>query len=481
MLHPLLERHLKRAELAADALPTDAVAWREFLERVSRAYTEADQDRYLLERSLSISSTEMRDLHVQLATERDTLKTVIVSLAEGLCALDAEGRVLFINPAAQRLLGLTGGSCAGGRLADLVDIRDAQGRRLEEIVAEACAPGGQPPAGCEGGDDKRLIVRGDTSSYVVYAASPMVGGRGAVLAMRDISERKRAESERDELNRKLVEASRRAGMAEVATGVLHNVGNVLNSVNVSASLAADRMRRSRVGGVEKAASLLLAHEADMASFLSADPAGRELPKYLGALAACLASEQKETLRELEELTKNVDHIKTIVGMQQAHAKGGGVREMEDIAALAEDALRVCAMELERHGVPVERRFEAAPRVLADRHQVLQILINLIRNAKQAVAATPAPRRPVVLRVGPDGAGGVRVRVEDSGVGIAAENLTRIFQHGFTTKTGGHGFGLHSAALAAKNMGASLTVESDGPGRGAAFTLAFPGVNAGVAA
>jgi two-component system, NtrC family, sensor kinase len=252
-------------------------------------------------------------------------------------------------------------------------------------------------------------------------------------------------------------------------------------VNVSASLAAERVRRSRIGGVEKAAALLRTHEADMASFLSADPAGRELPKYLGTLAACLASEQKETLRELEELAKNVEHIKTIVGMQQAHAKGAGVREMEDVEALAEDALRVCAMELERHGVPVERRYEPAPRVLVDRHQVLQILINLIRNAKQAVSATPHPRRPVVVRVGPDGAGGVRVSVEDRGVGIAPENLTRIFQHGFTTKAGGHGFGLHSAALAAKNMGASLTVESEGPGRGAAFTLAFPALRAGVAA
>ena len=68
---------------------------------------------------------------------------------------------------------------------------------------------------------------------------------------------------------------------------------------------------------------------------------------------------------------------------------------------------------------------------------------------------------------------MKISYIDNGIGIPADNLTRIFGHGFTTRKEGHGFGLHSGALAAKELGGALTVESDGPGKGATFTLEFP--------
>ncbi|MGH7241863.1 MAG: ATP-binding protein [Phycisphaerales bacterium] len=470
MLHPLLQRHLKRAGLAADSPTPELGAWEPFLQNVSKAYTEADQDRYLLERSLSLSSQEMRDLHQMLADERDALKTVIVSLAEGLCVLDNTGAVQFMNPVATHLLGLDDRQCVGKQLQELVTLKDSQGRTISDILADPASSASSPS------DELRLIVGDKEAPFIVFSASPMGGeNAGMVLTLRDITERKRHEKEREELNRQLVATSRQAGMAEIATGVLHNVGNVLNSVNVSATLADEKIRASKVSGVAKAASLLQTHAKDLAAFLSVDPTGRQLPQYLSCLAEQLATEQRDVLGELESLRQNIEHIKEIVSTQQTYAKNVGVREMESLEELAEDAIRMCSEAARRHGIRIERQFEACPPVRVDKHHVLQILINLINNAKHAVSPCTQERRSIVVRLGRDGSDSklARLQVIDKGVGIAPENITRIFQHGFTTRKDGHGFGLHSAANAAKTFGATLSAQSDGPDRGATFTLDVP--------
>ncbi len=113
-----------------------------------------------------------------------------------------------------------------------------------------------------------------------------------------------------------------------------------------------------------------------------------------------------------------------------------------------------------------------PPITVEKHKVLQILVNLMRNAKFACSESGLPDRQMTLRVSRD-ADIVKISVSDNGVGIAPENLTRIFSHGFTTRKDGHGFGLHSGALAATEMGGRLSVQSDGLGLGAAFTLELP--------
>lgn len=282
---------------------------------------------------------------------------------------------------------------------------------------------------------------------------------------REIAERKQAQAE-------LVQASRVAGMAEVATGVLHNVGNVLNSVNVSANLISEKLRRSKVSHFGKAADLLRAHNTDLARFLTDDTKGRELPGYFIHLAEQFTDEHRRLAAEVESLRSYVDHIKNIVAMQQRYAKMSGVTESFSLVELLEDTLRMHSAALERHGVEIVREFEPVPEMCADKHRVLQILINIIKNAKYACSEAPNPDKRIVLRVSGTGSH-VRIAVSDNGIGIAAENLVRIFSHGFTTKKDGHGFGLHSSALAAQQMGGSLGVHSDGLGRGATFTLELP--------
>ena len=290
----------------------------------------------------------------------------------------------------------------------------------------------------------------------------------------DVTRQKLDAEQLDKLNRQLIGTSRLAGMAEVATGVLHNVGNVLNSVSVAATVVADRLRRSKVANLRRATAVLREQNGRLAEFLTADPKGKLIPEYLATVADQLAGEQTKLIAKMDSVGQHIEHIKEIVAMQQSYAKVSGVYENLDLVALVEDALRINAAAFDRHGIELVREFaENIPLVRVDRHKVLQILINLLRNAKYAMDAQSGQPKRLVVRVGLASPDRVKITIADNGVGIAPEHLTRIFNHGFTTKKDGHGFGLHSGANAAKEMGGTLTARSDGPGHGAEFTLELP--------
>lgn len=288
----------------------------------------------------------------------------------------------------------------------------------------------------------------------------------------DIAERIAAMQREQALQEQLRDASRHAGMAEVATSVLHNVGNVLNSVNVSADVVISTLRATPISGLNRAVSLMEEHPDDLGAFIDRDPRGKLLPTYLAELAKQLSGDQEKALQEIGSLKSNIAHIKEIVAMQQRYARLGGTTESIDLTQLVDESLRINQSGFERHTITVVKEFERIPPVTVDKHKVLQILVNLIRNAKDACEATGDVMKRVTVRVARC-AQGVQVAVTDTGVGIAPENMIRIFNHGFTTKKSGHGFGLHSGALAAKELGGQLRAHSDGPGSGATFVLELP--------
>ena len=275
------------------------------------------------------------------------------------------------------------------------------------------------------------------------------------------------------VHEQLLVISRRAGMAEVATTVLHNVGNVLNSVNVSTGLLIDQIRSSELSSLKKAAALMHEHLPHLAEFLAEDPKGKLLPEYFLNLADQLAAEQNSTRTELELLTRNVDHIKSIVAQQQSYATVSGIIEAIAVIDILEMVVEMNGAALARHRIQVVRNYSAKPLIAADKHKILQILINLIRNAKAALVTSQKDDKRLTLGVDLNGDRLVKITVRDNGVGITSENLNRIFSFGFTTKKDGHGFGLHSGALAAKEIGGSLTAFSEGIGKGAVFTLELP--------
>ncbi len=265
-------------------------------------------------------------------------------------------------------------------------------------------------------------------------------------------------------------------MAQIAVNVLHNVGNVLNSVGVSADMVSRQLRASKLAGLARAVKLMDARAADLGDFLTEDETGKRLPAYLNKLSTALAAEQEGMLDELAQLTKSVAHIKEIVASQQAYAGAPRVVELVQATELMEDALRMSTGSQASEEVTVVKEFADVPLLPLDRHRLLQILVNLINNAKQAMDGVVGRSRRITLQVAlADGAQGrcLRICVADEGDGIAVDNLARIFVHGFTTRQKGHGFGLHSCALAAREMGGTLSVHSDGPGRGASFTLLLP--------
>jgi PAS domain S-box-containing protein len=466
-MHAILARQLKRAGSQFGSPPVDANAWTGFLQSIDRAYAQADDDRYLLERSLAISSEEMGELHGQLAAERDTISSVICSLAEGVCAVDPSGIIVFINPEAKRLFHLQHREDLNGqRLSDLVQAKFADNRSLVQVLADSCGAAAS---------EKRLVVAGDKEIFITCMIAPLGQAReGFVITLRDVTERTRLEAESLDLNRRLLEASRQAGMAEIASGVLHNVGNVLNSINVSATIAGDLAKGSGVNAVSKLAALLEANRSRLGTFLENDPAGTRIPEYVSKLADQLQQERTTLLEELSQLRNNVDHIREIIATQQCYAKGtsGGVKESESIATLIDNALSISAATLTRHNVAVIRRLEPLPTVYVERHHVLQILINLLNNAKKAVLVRPMDDRTITVSLSSI-SGQIQVGVADNGVGMTPATIKRLFQHGFTTDPRGHGFGLHSAALAAKAIGGSIEGCSDGPGQGSIFTLKFP--------
>jgi C4-dicarboxylate-specific signal transduction histidine kinase len=293
---------------------------------------------------------------------------------------------------------------------------------------------------------------------------------------REVLERQRAEEKLREAHAQVVDLARRAGMAEVATGVLHNVGNVLNSVNVSATLVADRLRNSRLADLARALDLIDEHEPDLGRYLLEDERGRHVRPFLRLVAEHLARERSELVEELHTLAKNVDHIKTIVAMQQSYAGAAGLVESISLAELLDDALKLNRSSLEKYAIRVVREYDETPPVRVEKQKLLSILVNLVTNAKDSLASSGRAERLLTARIRVRRAGDdprVAVEIADNGVGILPENLTRIFSHGFTTKPLGHGFGLHSSANSARELGGSLVAASDGPGQGAVFTLDLP--------
>ena len=293
--------------------------------------------------------------------------------------------------------------------------------------------------------------------------------------IRHAKERKKAETEREELHAKLMETSRQLGMADIATNVLHNVGNVLNSLNVSAGQVCHLLRNAHIKEVGRVAELLHEHTDDMGSFMTEHAKGKLIPKYIEELGKDLSVRVAQTLQEMDTLVSQIDHLKQVIDAQQDIAKPVGLKEPVRLQDLMDQALMISHVELEQHNIEIVKDYAVLPQMILDKHQILQILVNVIRNAKHAMIAKKDGSHRLTLEIQPyqEQEGHVKVQVCDTGVGISPELLTRIFAQGFTTKNNGHGIGLHSSALAAKNCGGSLNASSAGEGCGATFTLVLP--------
>ncbi len=468
-MHSLLERQLKKTAINT-AQQTEE--FQRFLSLVDAVYHQSDEDRRRIERSMEINSRELTQRNEQIAAAERKYRDIFDHVSEGIFQYTSEGTLLSANPAMARLCGYVH---AEQLKSDVCDIRRqlyVDSTRHAQILMEIARHGSIKNWESE-------IYRQDGSIiWIMESTRAVLGPDGAVTyyegVMWDIHARKTAEAEREQMQRRLSAVARQAGMAEIATGVLHNVGNVLNSINVSASLCEDRAKTSKLPGFTKAIGLFHEHQADLAAFLTQDEKGRQVVDYLGRLNEHLLKEQHDLLAELSSLVQNIQHVKEIVKSQQTYAKTAVVHDKVPVSEIVEDAIRINQESLERHRITVVRELASLPPLTLDKHQILQILVNLISNAKYAMRGISADRTLTIsasLRA--DDSSRLVVSVRDTGSGIQPGDLARIFSMGFTTRSDGHGFGLHTSALAAKSMGGELTAHSDGVNQGATFRLEIP--------
>lgn len=305
------------------------------------------------------------------------------------------------------------------------------------------------------------------------------GGDQLCFFVRNVTTRKQTEEALKRAQEELLGAAHKAGMAEIATGVLHDVGNVLNSINVSCELLAGVARASTLDALSKVNRLLQEHADVLADFLTNDPQGAKALQVYRYIEEALGEERGTLQEETEHLERKVGLLREVVTTQQDYARQGLFTQEVKLLDVIGDALALQQTRLENHGVTVEKRCDAALTISTQKTKLVYVLINLIQNAVDALEARGKGEGDQrLLRIEASGEHGtVHVRVVDNGCGITRENLTRVFTHGFTTKPDGHGFGLHTSANFVKEIGGEITAISDGLGKGSCFLLTLP-VNPG---
>ncbi len=462
--------HLSRSfSLMQDAVHSRGRQLRQFNENLERTIQERTHELSLKNADLlrEIQERERTEFSLRLlesAVNQITDAVMITTPLNGQRPLE----IVYVNPGFTAMTGFEPQEVIG-RSPDLLAGEKTDRARLEQFFAE-------PSAGRNAVGELINYHKSGSEVLVEWNAVPLRTKAGEIVNLvavqRDITQRKQAEEELQLMHRQLLDASRRAGMAEVATGVLHNVGNVLNSVNVSATLVCDRLNNSRLVNLDKAVHLIGENQGGLADFFTVDPRGRQLPTYLSRLSDHLLEDRGQTLKELQSLVSNIEHIKQIVSLQQSYGKSSGFLQPARPHEIIDEAVRLNSLLLQRGDVKVVLNYQDCPQVLLDKQKILQILVNLIGNAQHALASGPSTEHVLTITLARREQQ-LSVSVSDTGSGIAPENLAKIFTHGFTTKKDGHGFGLHYCAIAAKEMQGTLLVESRGLGQGATFTLVVP--------
>lgn len=458
--------------MSRDCLPTDLKKWQIFFDRVNANFFDFDQERYLLERSMELSSAEFLEINKQFEQAES-----IASIGHWSYRT-REDRILWSRQMFS-VFGLAEGSALPGYHQFLEFIHEDDRDRLNELVEVALTTGESYEL------EMRIYFQADQSVRWIYAK-----GVGSLIEQiknadqpykynlsgiaMDIDSRKRSEEELKKINMKLIAISRQAGMSEIAAAVLHNVGNILNSANVSIVMLQELLTDDQGSKLENISTMIQKGIIDNPSYLLSDDKGKLIPAYLSRLSELLVTNHKKMIDEVGELNKHIEHIKDIVLMQNAISGVSGVRENVSVQEICVQAIQMSYGLAEKNSIKIQQHFEFKGNICVDKTKILQILVNLIRNAKEALVMRDTLEPKIIhLFVREYEKGLIEIQISDNGIGIENEYLKQIFSMGFTTKIHGHGFGLHMSAIAAQEMGGKLTFISHGKNQGTTFTLKLP--------
>ena len=327
--------------------------------------------------------------------------------------------------------------------------------------------------------DQSTIKNNQVRNFVVKSTAPkevqlLAGSLSELVGDLEyqIQEHKKTQAERAKLHRKLMDASRRAGMADVASEVLHNVGNVLNSLNVSATVIRRSLDKSLVTKLSTANRQFSQHKDDYGQYLQTDPKGKHFPAALDFITGALVTERETHLAESHRLLKNIDHVRNVIQQQLSMSRDSGVVETFCLHDLIEQCIEINHEKSKRFNATITFECPATLNLVTDRHKLQQVLINLVSNAIDALQHSEQGSGLIHI-VATSENETVQISITDNGIGISPENLEKVFSQGFTTKANGHGYGLHSCAMTAQVLGGTLNVDSEGDGFGACFRLVIP--------
>lgn len=411
---------------------------------------------------------------LQLSESENKFRTLFNESADAILVADFE-HIIDGNLAMLRMVGCTDKEAfLSLKLIDLFPERQPDGRRsvraIKSVYDRAITQGSQHLEWTMSRQDGSQFV-----AEVVVTSFPLDDQMVLHGVFRDISERKRTELALKNAQDRLLKAAHSAGMAEIATGVLHNIGNIINSVNISAQRLDTTLGSIKIQSLIKANQLLQSHRGNLADYLANDEKGRVWIDYFDRLVSMLSHDIEVVGDEVKDLSHKIAVMRDVIYTQQNYAKSGLYTENTSIQELVEDAVKLQWGSLRLQEVEVVREYSTAPRGNVARVKLVHVITNLIKNAREAMRDNPVDGRPKKLVIGiesaPDGL--VEVLITDTGCGIEPEDLARIFHHGYTTKQDGHGFGLHTCANFMSEMGGELLAVSDGKGCGATFIMRFP--------
>lgn len=286
-----------------------------------------------------------------------------------------------------------------------------------------------------------------------------------IQSVKNAMEAARLHRELAKSSQRLLENTHKAGMAEIANGVLHNIGNNMNSVATSVETITTTMERSRMRGLRQANALL----ATLEGVLEQHPKGLDLLRYYRILEEKYEEERKLILYETSLLQERVIHIRSDIFEQTRYANVELFLEELNINKILADALHLQKSRMDEEGVVLEERYHPLPDCMAVRVKLVFILNNLIKNSIENMAKT----NPKELIVGTrrDDENYYSIYITDNGPSIASEDQDKVFSYGFSACNGSHGAGLHMAVNAATEMGGKLSLSSEG--EGVTFTLRMP--------
>lgn len=467
-MHKILARQLKKLGLSESSTP-DHAQWAAFLNNINHYYDDTDADRYRIERSMDISSHEMQELNQKLQSAQDIAKFGYWShnLITGENSWSLKLFQIFELDLSKKPPNMN-------EVISLVHPDD------KEIFERAIT------AAIEHGTPYDIQIRMGTFAHPenyrwyegICGPSVPVDGKFTVISgvAVDITERRNSELEIERLNSQLVDTARRAGMSEIATSILHNIGNVLNSANTTTAMIHEELNHLAYQRLIPVTQLIKDHKGDLAEYIKNDETGSKLPEYLIALNERIISSNEHMKTEINSLIKNLHHISEITSKHKSISGVSGINENLKLSSIINEAISICAMDIRFHNITIMKDLVFDAPIYSDKHKLIQIAVNLIKNAVESLAAcTHIPEKIITISTSlhdNETNKTVLLNVSDNGLGIDNDTLKNLFKFGFTTKKDGHGFGLHGSALTASELNATLSAHSDGKLKGAKFTLSI---------